>query len=81
MVVKSAFEGEHHELHGAESFLRIERILIYMQEIAPVLWILGVHYRIYNSPPPDHILSPINPVHALQSNSLKIFFNNIFPYA
>ena len=38
-----------------------------------------IHHRIYNSPPPVHILSRINLGHALTTHFLKIFLNIILP--
>jgi hypothetical protein len=39
-----------------------------------------VHYRIYNSPPMEPILSPMNQIYVLNSYIFKVHFNIILPF-
>jgi hypothetical protein len=48
------------------------------QEIPCILWNLGGHYRIHNSPPPVPVLNQIDPIHA-PSHFSKNYFNIILP--
>ena len=49
------------------------------QDIPSVFWNQQVHHRFHKCPPPVPILSHIDPVHALTSHFLKIYFNIILP--
>ena len=48
------------------------------QEISRILWNSKVYHRIYNSPPPVHILSQIDPFY-VPSHFSEIHFNIILP--
>jgi hypothetical protein len=49
------------------------------QEIPRILWNPKIHYHIYKSLPPVHILSQMDPIHGPPSHLLKNHFNIIRP--
>ena len=49
------------------------------QEIPPISWNTKGHDRFHKCPPPDCILSQLDPIHILTSHFLKIHLNIILP--
>lgn len=64
------------KLHGPECFLRSWQVL--NQDIPCILWNPKVHYFMQKNLPLVHILSHMDPVHALRSRFFKKHFN-MFP--
>ena len=52
----------------------------FSQATSHIFWNLTVHYRIHKSLLPAPIPSQVNPVHALLSCLLKIYFNINLPF-
>jgi hypothetical protein len=70
------FWNQANSFHGVESFREANRSSA-CPGIPCILWNSKVHYLIHNSPPPIHILSQINPVHAPPTHLLNTYFNTV----